>query len=36
MNRLFDTVIERNHIWGYANEVEYAEGFRIVKMIDEL
>lgn len=36
MNRLFDTVIERNHIWGYANEVEYAEGFRIVKMIDEI
>ncbi len=35
MNRLFDTIIERNHIWGYANEVEYAEGFRIVKMIDE-
>ncbi len=36
MDRLFDTVIERNHIWGYANEVEYAEGFRIVKMIDEV
>lgn len=36
MNRLFDTIIERNHIWGYANEVEYAEGFRIVKMIDEI
>lgn len=36
MNRLFNTVIERNHIWGYANEVEYAEGFRIVKMIDEM
>ncbi|MBQ6153978.1 MAG: PIG-L family deacetylase [Ruminococcus sp.] len=36
MNRLFDTVIERNHIWGYANEVEYAEGFRVVKMIDEM
>lgn len=36
MNRLFDTVIERNHIWGYANEVEYAEGFRVVKMIDEI
>ena len=35
MNRLFETVIERNHIWGYANEVEYAEGFRVVKMIDE-
>ena len=36
MNRLFNTVIERNHIWGYANEVEYAEGFRIVKMIDQI
>lgn len=36
MNRLFETVIERNHIWGYANEVEYAEGFRVVKMIDEV
>lgn len=35
MNRLFTTIIERNHIWGYSNEVEYAEGFRIVKMIDE-
>lgn len=34
MNRLFTTIIERNHIWGYSNEVEYAEGFRIVKMID--
>lgn len=36
MNRLFTTVIERNHIWGYANEVNYAEGFRVVKMIDEV
>ena len=32
-NRLFETNIERNHIWGYANEVEYAEGFRCVKCI---
>ncbi len=32
-NRLFETNIERNHIWGYANEVEYAEGFRIVKFL---
>ena len=30
-NRLFDTCIERNHIWGYACEVEYAEGFRVIK-----
>ena len=35
LNRLFETIIERNHIWGYANEVDYAEGFRVVKMIDE-
>lgn len=33
MNRLFTTIIERNHLWGYANEVEYAEGFRVVKML---
>lgn len=32
-NRLFETNIERNHIWGYANEVQYAEGFRIVKIL---
>lgn len=32
-NRLFDTNIERNHIWGYANETEYAEGFRVVKFL---
>lgn len=32
-NRLFDTNIERNKIWGYANEVGYAEGFRVVKML---
>lgn len=30
--RLFDTVIERNHIWGFYNNVEYAEGFHVVKM----
>ena len=33
LNRLFETSIERNHIWGYANEVEYAEGFKLVKCI---
>lgn len=32
-NRLFDTNIERNHIWGYGNEVEYAEGFKLVKFL---
>lgn len=32
-NRLFETNIERNHIWGYGNEVAYAEGFKIVKFL---
>jgi len=32
-NRLFETNVERNHIWGYGNEVEYAEGFKIVKFL---
>ena len=31
--RLFDITIEKNHVWGYANEVEYAEGFHVVKML---
>lgn len=35
MNRLFGTNLERNHLWGYANEVEYAEGFKVIKMIDD-
>ena len=34
-NRLFETNIERNHIWGYANEVEYAEGFNVVKYLED-
>lgn len=34
LNRLFTTAIERNHIRGYANEVEYAEGFRLIKMLE--
>lgn len=29
--RLFETNIERNHLWGYGNHVEYAEGFKIIK-----
>lgn len=33
MNRLFEMNIERNHIWGYSNEVEYAEGFRVIKIL---
>lgn len=32
-NRLFSTNIERNHIWGYGNEVDYVEGFKIVKFL---
>lgn len=35
MNKLFQINIERNHIWGYANEVEYAEGFHIVKYLEK-
>lgn len=35
-NRLFETNIERNHIWGYGNEVQYAEGFNIVKFLQKL
>ena len=32
-NKLFDTVIQRNQIWGYANKVDYAEGFLPVKIM---
>ena len=32
-NKLFDTVIERNHIWGYANKVDYVEGFLPLKIL---
>jgi LmbE family N-acetylglucosaminyl deacetylase len=34
-NRLFQTNVERNHVWGYANGVEYAEGFSIVRRIED-
>lgn len=34
-NRLFETNVERNHIWGYANEVQYAEGFKVVKYLNK-
>jgi LmbE family N-acetylglucosaminyl deacetylase len=30
-NRLFDISLQRTKIWGYGNEVEYAEGFVPVK-----
>ena len=33
-NRLFESCIEKNHLWGYANKVEYAEGFNIIKMLN--
>lgn len=32
-DRLFDVSIERNHVWGYSNKVQYAEGFNIIKML---
>ncbi len=32
-NRLFQNCIERNHVWGYSNGVEYAEGFNVIKML---
>lgn len=32
-DNLFGINIERNHIWGFANHVEYAEGFHILKMV---
>ncbi len=32
-NKLFEANIERNYIWGYANEVEYAEGFGVIKYL---
>lgn len=28
-NALFETVIERNHVWGYSNGTGYAEGFEV-------
>ena len=34
-NRLFETNIERNHLWGYGNEVAYAEGFNLVKFLEK-
>ena len=34
-NALFETNIERNHIWGYSNKVEYAEGFMVRKFLYE-
>ncbi len=32
-DRLFQINVERNQVWGYANKVEYAEGFHVVKML---
>lgn len=32
-NRLFETSIDRCKVWGYANEVAYAEGFNVIKML---
>lgn len=32
-NRLFQINVERNHVWGFANKVEYAEGFVPIKLL---
>ena len=32
-NRLFETSVDRCRVWGYANEVDYAEGFNVIKML---
>lgn len=32
-NSLFETNIQRNKVWGYANKVEYAEGFIAKKIL---
>ena len=32
-NRLFNTILERNHIWGYGTKCEYAEGFYPLKLM---
>lgn len=32
-NSLFETNIERNHVWGYSNKCEYAEGFVAQKFL---
>lgn len=32
-NKLFEVNIERNKVWGYSNQVEYAEGFRAIKYL---
>lgn len=31
-DRLFEITMERNKTWGYANKVEYAEGFHPIKL----
>ena len=33
-NKLFQINVERNHVWGYSNKVEYAEGFRVIKLLE--
>ncbi len=33
-DRLFELSIERCNTWGYANKCDYAEGFKIVKMLN--
>ena len=31
---LFETNIKRNEVWGYGNHVFYAEGFMVIKMLE--
>ena len=32
-NSLFETTIQRNHVWGYSQKVQYAEAFQVIKML---
>jgi len=32
-SKLFQINVERNHVWGYSNKVDYAEGFLPIKML---
>lgn len=34
-NALFETNMERNHIWGYSNKVKFAEGFMVQKYLED-
>ena len=34
-DRLFQSKIELNHVWGAQNKVEYAEGFHVIKILED-